>query len=83
MQRSPYSSNWLNYIIDVGYLLIEIRKTLGVEVSFDLINFILQKDTIFNPDPQFAKRLPLSNTGAGYASSIWPNKKNSQKKTHM
>ncbi|MGY3215469.1 hypothetical protein [Mucilaginibacter sp. HD30] len=68
------AADWLNYIIDVGYLLIAIRKTLGVEVSFDLINFILQKEAIFNPHPHFYKRLPLSKSGAGYVSSIWPSK---------
>jgi len=44
-----------------------------MKLSFDLVNFILQKEAIFQPVLQ-SKRLPLSNTEAGYASSIWPSK---------
>ncbi|MGZ4160817.1 MAG: hypothetical protein ACXVNF_08500 [Neobacillus sp.] len=62
---------WLNEVIDVGYLLIQIRKTIGVNISFDLINFILQKEAIFVPEPQYSKRIPLSAGTAGYRSTVW------------
>lgn len=63
---------WLNQIIDVGHLLIKIRQAIGAEVSLQLINFILQKEAIFNPEPHFATRLPIGTGNADYASSIWP-----------
>jgi hypothetical protein len=65
---------WLNQIIDIGYLLIKIRKAIGAEISLKLINFILQKEAIFNPDIHFLKRLPLGSGNSDYASSTWKNK---------
>jgi hypothetical protein len=62
---------WLNQVIDVGYLLIKIRKAIGAEVSLQLMNFILQKEVIFNPESRFAKRLPLEKGVGDYASSTW------------
>ena len=65
------ATSWLNQIIDVGYLLIKIRQAIGAEVSLQLVNFILQKEAIFNPEPAFAKRLPIGTGNADYASSTW------------
>ena len=62
---------WLNEIIEVGYLLIQMRKAIGVEVSLDLINFILQKEAIFQPEDPSKKRIPLSAGTSGYQSSTW------------
>jgi hypothetical protein len=62
---------WLNQIIDVGYLLMKIRQAIGAEVSLQIINFILQKEAIFNPEPAFSKRLPIGTGNADYASSTW------------
>lgn len=67
------ATNWLNQIIDVGFLLIKIRKAIGVEISLHLVNFILQKEAIFNPEVHFSKRLPIGTGNADYASSTWPN----------
>lgn len=65
---------WLNQIIDIGYFLIKIRQTIGAEVSLNLINFILQKAAVFNPEPRFAKRLPIGSGNSDYASSTWIKK---------
>lgn len=65
------ASIWLNQVIDVGYLLIRMRKAIGAEVSLQLINFILQKQVIFIPEAHFSKRLPLGNPDFDYASSKW------------
>lgn len=65
------ATTWLNQVIDVGYLLIKIRQAIGAEISLQLINFILQKEAIFNPEQHFAKRLPIGTGGADYASSTW------------
>ncbi len=62
---------WLNQIIDVGYLLIKIRNAIGVEVSLQLMNFILQKEAIFNPEARFANRLPFKKGEGDYATSTW------------
>lgn len=61
---------WLNNILFIGNLLIKFRQALGTQVNILLIELICQKTAIFNPEPAFAKRLPLKN--AGYKSSIWP-----------
>jgi len=65
------AAKWLNQIIDVGWLLIKIRQAIGAEVSIHLINFILQKEAIFNPEKYFIKRLPLGIGNADYKSSTW------------
>lgn len=66
---------WMNLIYDVGYLLIKIRQSLGEKVSINLMNFILQPKIVFNPEPHFSARLPMSDD-EGYSSSNWPAKKN-------
>lgn len=63
---------WLNQIIDIGWLLIKMRQAVGTEISMPLINFIIQKEAVFNPEPHFAKRLPIGIGGSDYISSIWP-----------
>ena len=65
------ASIWLNQVIDVGYLLIRMRQAIGVEVSLQLMNFILQKEVKFNPEAHFSKRLPLGNPEFDYKSSTW------------
>jgi hypothetical protein len=65
---------WLNYIIDVGYLLIKIREAIGANVSIQLLNFILQKEAVFNPEVHFSARLPIGTGNADYESSNWPKK---------
>jgi hypothetical protein len=66
---------WLNQIIDIGFILIKIRKTMNLEISPSLINFIIQKMAIFNPEPSFTQRLPLNSEKSGYFSSTWGNEK--------
>ncbi len=65
---------WLNQIIDVGWFLIKIRKAVGAELSLPLINFVLQKEAIFNPESHSSVRLPLGIGNTDYASCIWPKK---------
>jgi len=65
------ASIWMNYIIDTGYLLIKIRKAIGVSISTELVNFILQKEVVFSPEEAFKKRLPIDDDTTGYKSSIW------------
>lgn len=69
------ATNWINQIIDIGWLLIEIRKAIGEKISLQLVNFILQKEAIFNPEKHFAERLPIGVGNADYASSTWNNNK--------
>lgn len=65
-------TKWLNYIIDVGYLIIKIRRAIGAELSYDLVNFILQREAIFVPGSDFNGRIPLPEDGsAGYRSTTW------------
>lgn len=65
---------WLNQIIDIGLILIKIRRAINVEISFDLVNFILQGEAVFNPKPTTRKRKPLSETPeSDYLSSTWKN----------
>jgi hypothetical protein len=68
------ASEWLNQVIDVGWLLIKVRQAIGVEVSVHLINFILQKEVVFNPETYFKGRLPLGVGNADYKSCTWQNK---------
>ncbi|HRE76237.1 MAG TPA: hypothetical protein PLL09_00285 [Flavobacterium sp.] len=63
---------WLNQIIDVGWLLIKMRKAVGTEISIPLINFILQKEAVFNPEPHCVDRLPIGTGNSDYISSTWP-----------
>lgn len=66
---------WLNQIIDVGWLLIKMRQAVGTEISMPLVNFILQKEAVFNPQPLFSNRLPIGIGNTDYMSSTWPKKK--------
>ncbi|RYM34918.1 hypothetical protein ERX46_05960 [Brumimicrobium glaciale] len=65
---------WINCVIDTGFLLITMRDAMGVSSSLALLNFVLQKDAVFNPEPHFAQRLPLGIGNADYKSSNWPRK---------
>lgn len=62
---------WLNQVLDVGYLLLKIRQAIGVEVSLQLMNFLLQKEALFNPEAPFSQRLPFEAGQGDYASSTW------------
>jgi hypothetical protein len=67
------ATGWLNDMIDVGYLLIAIRRALDLPLSNDLVNFILQRDAVFVPEQDFNGRNPVPTDGsAGYSSSVWP-----------
>lgn len=64
------ATDWINQVIDIGVILIKMRKAIGVPISFGLVNFILQEEAIFKPISIRAKRKPLSSEN-GYRSSIW------------
>ena len=65
---------WLNEVIDVGFFLIKMRDAIGIDLSVELIDYILQKEIAFNPEQRFSKRLPINSANAGYLSSCWPDK---------
>ena len=65
------ATKWINQVIDIGFILIKIRKAMGLQISTHLVNFILQKEAIFNPEPAFKQRLPLDSEKSGYYSSTW------------
>lgn len=68
------AANWLNYIIDIGIILIKMRRALKLEVSTELVNFILQHEAVFVP-PNNAKRQPITRDFSDdYYSSTWPSK---------
>lgn len=62
---------WLNDIIKIGFLLVRLRKTIGVTISDELLNLIIQKRIIFKPQEAFKERLPLDSKKTGYYSSQW------------
>jgi hypothetical protein len=67
------AAEWLNKIIDVGKILVKMRKAIGVEISTDLVTFLVQKEVFFDPMKPGWKRKPLrSNPREDYASSTWP-----------
>jgi uncharacterized protein YjgD (DUF1641 family) len=61
----------LNQVMEIGIILVKIRQSLGVISSIELINFILQKKVIFNHEPEFGSRVPMTGT-EGYITSTWP-----------
>lgn len=64
---------WLNDLLDVGFLLIAIRQALKLPYSYDLVNYILQREAIFVPEHDFNGRSEIPKDGsAGYRSSVWP-----------
>jgi len=63
---------WLNQILDIGIILLKIRKTMELEISTDLINFLLQKQVKFNPKLEFQTRIKLNSKESGYKTSTWP-----------
>ena len=62
---------WLNDIIKIGFLLVRLRKTIGVKISDELLNLIIQKKVKFKPQDAFKERLPLDSKKTGYYSSQW------------
>lgn len=64
------ATEWINDVLYVGQILVKFRKAIDVPISLFLIELICQKEAIFNPEPAFTKRLPI--TDSGYKSSIWP-----------
>ncbi len=67
------ATGWLNDLIDIGVILINIRQAIGVEVSEGLINFILQKQAIFMPKNLNELRKPVGvDATEDYKSSTWP-----------
>lgn len=68
------ATNWLNQIIDIAQILVKLRQAINVDVSNEIINFLLQKEAIFVPI-NAEKRSPLNpNKTEDYYSSIWPKK---------
>lgn len=55
----------------MGYLLIKIRDAISVTVSIQLLNFVLQKEALFNPEISFSERLPIGKGNSDYISSTW------------
>lgn len=62
---------WLNDILQVAIILIKIRQALKIPVSNTLINFLIQKEAVFEPEYGFVNRLPLVEGESGYTTSIW------------
>lgn len=62
---------WLNQIIDIGKIIVKIRKAIGVDTSCDLLNFLLQKEAIFIPVEQSKRRPLIVGINENYASSTW------------
>ncbi|MFH0893427.1 MAG: hypothetical protein V2A54_03235 [Bacteroidota bacterium] len=64
---------WLNQIIDIGIILIKIRKAIKSEISLGLVNYILQREAVFVPINQTRKRKPVGeNPNEDYYSATWP-----------
>jgi hypothetical protein len=64
---------WLNQIIDIGIILIKIRKAINADVSLGLVNFILQREAIFVPINKTRKRSPIwEKPNEDYFSATWP-----------
>lgn len=64
-------ADWLNMILDIGMILIKIREALFLRPSNLLINFILQKQVVFNPESNFSDRATLDRNKEGYLTSVW------------
>lgn len=62
---------WLNQVLDIAFLLQKIRSKLGVPISSELANFMLQRDVVFTPEPCFQARLSIDSIKTGYLSSYW------------
>jgi len=71
---------WLNQVLDIAFLLQKIRSKLGVSISSELANFMLQKDVVFTPEPSFQARLPIDSIKTGYLSSYWSEKQEASAK---
>jgi hypothetical protein len=62
---------WLNDILYIGMILVKIRKALNAPLSNPLIDLIVQREAVFNPEAAFQKRLPIVFGQTGYSSAIW------------
>jgi len=73
------ATEWLNHIISIGLILVKMRKAIGAEISISLINFILQKEAVFNPPPGIPSQIERKPIGKSkdedYFSCVWPIKK--------
>jgi len=62
----------LNQIIDIGLILIKIRKAINAKISDRLVNLIIQKEAVFNPLPTERTRKEIDNSHqTDYLSSTW------------
>lgn len=63
---------WLNQIIDIGKILIKVRKAINVEINTGLINFILQKEALFQPLDRNKTRILIGRSSdEDYLSTTW------------
>jgi len=62
---------WLNQIIDIGKILIKMRRAIGVDVSYELIIFVMQREAIFVPVENGERRSIDKNAKENYRSSTW------------
>ncbi len=66
------ATKWLNQIIDIGLILIKIRKAINAKISDRLVNLIIQKEAVFNPLPTERTRKEIDNSHqTDYLSSTW------------
>jgi hypothetical protein len=65
------AADWLNYIMDIGMILCKIRIALDIQLSISLLNFLLQKEAVFNPIDLGFSRSKLISEQYGYKSSVW------------
>ncbi len=62
---------WLNQMIDIGKILIKMRQALGVAISYDLINYLLQEEAVFNPIENKNRNPVKEEKSKNYLSSTW------------
>lgn len=63
---------WLNQIIDIGIILVKMRKAINAELSLGLVNFILQREVIFVPLTTIRTRKPIGTSpNEDYFSATW------------
>jgi hypothetical protein len=66
------ASEWINQVLEVAFALCKIRKAIGVELSSELINLLLQKKVKFSPEADFLTRKLQDKSKSGYRTSVWP-----------
>ncbi|SFG61306.1 hypothetical protein [Pontibacter chinhatensis] len=62
----------LNAVLDISKIHIEMRNSLNLSISNNLINLYLQKPVLFNPELAYARRAPFNEKEEGYNSCRWP-----------